>query len=247
MATRNPALINSPSPRSGAMADNNDCFEAGLDGLKETLTSMGGKAELAIDLAVRFYLTHDVRLRSELQSIESQLTRCERHIDEIAIRLHSHPLDASNLRELSGYLKINTTLKYIGQTALRIGDQMQFDCQPQVLFPDNIREIGHATSEMIRRAVSARCEARGETACAVRDLGDFVKRLSDETWVYLVAQMRESPESFQSVLDALLLTRHLEQIAGYAANMARDILLWIREDHASLKVIPYAVGEVWPL
>jgi phosphate uptake regulator len=208
---------------------------------------MGDKVELAVDLAVQLYLTHEVGLCSELQSFESQLTRCERRIDEIALRLHSHPLDASNLRELTTFLKINTTLKHIGRTALRIGDQMQFDCQPQVLFPDNIQEIGSATSEMIRRAVSAGCEARGETAYAVRDLGDFVKRLCDETWVHLVAEMRETPKSFYSVLNALLLTRHLEQVAGYAADMARDILLWIREDHASLKVIPYAAGEDWPL
>jgi phosphate transport system protein len=244
MATRNSALINRLPRRRDAKTDNNAIFEAGLDGLKEQLTSMGGKAELAVDLAVQCYLTREVRLCSELPSIETQLSECERSIDEIAIQLHSHQaLNNSNLRPLAGYMKISTNLKHIGETALQIGDRILSDYQPRILFPENIQAIGTAASEMIHRAVNALCEADGDTADAVLDMSDIVKRISDETWVYLVAEIRESPQSSPSALNALLVTRNLEQVAGYAANMARDILFWVCGADPELRVVPQIGGR----
>jgi len=203
-------------------------FQAALDGLKEEILKMGGKAERSVDLAVQCYLSRDGSLWAEVLSLESEIYQCERNIDEIALQLHArHQPKAADLRLLTACMKINSTLRLIGAMSIHIADQSMSACRPRIALPVNIPDVGDAVSGMIRRALICFVDEDGDLAEAIFDMAHILNRRIGESWIHLVSEMRTSPESIEQALGALVAIRNLERVADYAANIAADVLFWI--------------------
>ena len=202
--------------------------QAALEGLREQLVRMGTKAEAAIDLAVQCCLCRNALLCSEVLSLESEINQCERSIDEIVIQLLAQQRPtAADLRLLTASMKINTNLQQIGGLAVLIADQSMSDYRPRMDLPVDLAKIGAAVSSMVRRALQTFADEDADLANAVLEMNDVVDRLSNDAWIHLVTEMRQSPEKLDQALATLLVTRSLERAAAYAARITEDVLFWI--------------------
>lgn len=200
--------------------------QTALDGLREPVR-MGSKAEAAIDLAVQCYASRNHLLCSDVLFLESEINQGERIVDEIVIQLLAHHPTAADLRLLTACMKINTNLGQAGTLAVSIADYSMADYRPRMDLPVDIAKIGGAVSSMIRRALQTFVDEDGGLADSVLEMNDIVDRLSNDAWIYLVNEMRHSPEKIDQALAALMLTRALERVAAYAARIAEDVLFWI--------------------
>lgn len=210
------------------MADTQLHFHAALDGLKDQLVQMGAKAEQSIDLAVQCYATRNGLLCSEILSLETEMAQRERNIDEIVLQLQvRHQPRKTDLRLLTACMKINANLKSIGILSVQIADLSLANHRPRTTLPVNIPGFGAAVSSMVRRALDAFVAPDGDIAEAVFDMGEIIRRRSGESWIHLVAEMRNSPESTDHALNAILIMRTLERMADHAALIAEDILFWM--------------------
>lgn len=66
-----------------------------------------------------------------------------------------------------------------------------------------------------------------EIADAVFDMAEIMRRKISESWIYLAAEMRNSPEVIGQAMNALLVVRNLERTADYSAHIAEDTLFWV--------------------
>ena len=203
-------------------------FQAALEGLKEHLARMGNRTEQSVDLAVECYLSRNAQLCPEVLSAESQISECERNIDEIIIQLHArHQLKSADLRLLTACAKINMHLRRIAEFALEAADLSLSDYRPRMPLPVNIRGIGAVASGMVRRAMDAFEGPDPDLADAVFDMAEIMHRKIGESWVYLAAEMRTSPEVIDQAIAALEVMQNLERVARYSAHIAEDTLFWI--------------------
>lgn len=205
-------------------------FDAAINGMKEQLVRMGAMAEQALDLAVQCFHARDPRLCSEVLSIESEMKRCGRQIDEIAIQLLAHAQEEeSDLRLLTACMKINTNLEHIGNLSVRIADLGLSDYRPRIDLPTEIPKMTAAATSMIRKVLRAFVDADGDLAEAVIRMSAILDRMNNDAWIRLVTEMHESPYAIDQSIAALMIVRNLELVSDHAKNIAESIIFWARD------------------
>lgn len=128
---------------------------------------------------------------------------------------------------LSACTKISTHLRRIGEFSFRAADGSLSHYEDRVALPVNTGEIGAIASGMVRRAMDAFENSNPEIADAVFDMAEIMRRKISESWIYLAAEMRNSPEVIGQAMNALLVVRNLERTADYSAHIAEDTLFWV--------------------
>lgn len=99
------------------------------------------------------------------------------------------------------------------------------DYRPQIDLSVDIAKIGRVGS-MIRRALQTFADKDGALADAVIEMNEIIGRLGNDAWIYLVNEMRHSPEKIDQALAALMVTLLMERVSVYAARVAEDVLFW---------------------
>lgn len=205
-------------------------FQQGLDELKQKLLLMGGMAESAVERATESYLRRDPQLCQSVFDREQQINFAEREIDELALDLLAmqQPM-AVDLRFVVAGLKINADLERVGDQAVNIAQRTLDLLQGEHAdIPVDIGRMAGTVSTMVRRALEAFVDGKADVAQAVLEMDNVVDRMKDESFVMLVARMKQDPLHTREYLDALLIARNLERVADHATNIAEDVIFWVR-------------------
>src|SRR5258708_37186044 len=98
---------------------------------------------------------------------------------------------------------------------------------PAVELPVDIGRMATAVSAMVRRALESFVEGKAELAQAVLEMDHVVDRMKDEAFIVLVRKMNEEPQATQQAIDALLVARKIESVAGTRPNNSDDGIFWV--------------------
>jgi len=191
-------------------------FQQGLDDLRQRLLRMGGLAEQAVDRARQAYIDRDLARCQMVLEGESLINTAEREIDEAAFDLLAmqQPM-AVDLRFILAVTKINSDLERVGDQAVNIAERVMDMVElPAADLPVDIGRMGAAVSAMVRRALESFIEGKAELAQAVLEMDSVVDRMKDDAFIQLVKTMNQRPEVVRQALDALLVARNLERVAG---------------------------------
>jgi len=201
-------------------------FERELEGLKEQLLLMGGRAESIVLKAVEALRRLDVSLAQEIFGEDRVIDRMEIEIDERCVRLLAlqQPM-ARDLRFITAALKINNDLERVGDHAVNIaGGVLRLAGQPLLKPLVDIPRMAGLAGGMLHEALDAFVRRDSESARQLCARDDEVDALNRQVFRELVSFMVEDPVTITRAMELILVARNLERVADLATNIAEEVV-----------------------
>ena len=135
---------------------------------------------------------------------------------------------AIDLRFLLAVIKINGNLERIGDQAMSIAERtLHMAAMEPAELPADMAGMRDVARNMIRGALQALLEGDARLAASVIEMDDEIDRMNREAHERLTALIVEDAAIAERALHAIIISRNLERIADYAANIASDVVFWI--------------------
>ena len=204
-------------------------FHQQLAHLKDKLLAMAALSQQALESSVEAYLTRDVDICQYVRENETAINLAQREVDEMSYELlgREQPM-AIDLRFLLAVIKINGNLERIGDQAMSIAKRTcELVEMESIEMPGDIYGMRDCARRMIRMALQALLEGDAQLAAQVIELDDVIDALNRVAQEELVQLIQDKPEVAQQALHVIIISRNLERIADYAANIASDVIFWV--------------------
>jgi phosphate transport system protein len=205
-------------------------FHLQLAELKDKLLAMAALAQQAVESGVDAYVNRDLALCAYVKQNETAINTAQRELDEMAYDLlaKEQPM-AIDLRFILAVIKINGDLEGIGDRSMTISRRTRDIVKlEQIELPVDFEEMGEFAGRMIRTAVLSLLEGDARTADVVREMDDEIDRMNKNAHIDLLRMIQEQPQYTQQAMNGLMVSRSLERIADHAANIATDVIFWVR-------------------
>ena len=205
-------------------------FQLQLAELKDKLLAMAALAQQAVESAVDAYLLRDLTLCHYVKQNETAINSAQRELDEMAYELlaKEQPM-AIDLRFILAVIKINGDLERIGDQSMGISKRTRDIMKTeQVELPVDFTAMREVAGRMIRTAILSLLEGDARLADEVREMDDEIDRMNRCAQADLLKMIQERPQSTQQAMNGMMVSRSLERIADHAANIATDVIFWIR-------------------
>jgi phosphate transport system protein len=205
-------------------------FQIQLAELKDKLLAMAALSLTAVDSAVDAYLQRDKGLCKYVKQNERAIDTAQRELDEMAYELlaKEQPM-AIDLRFILAVIKINSDLERIGDQSKSIVRRTREMLKLEAVdLPVDFAEMGEFAGRMIRTALQSFLEGDAQLANSVREMDDEIDRMNRRAHDDLLKLIAEQPGCTQQAMRAILVAKNLERIADHAANIATDVIFWIR-------------------
>jgi phosphate transport system protein len=197
-----------------------------LGHLERQLLSLTAIVEENVQLSFRALTERDVALAEKLIASDEVVNRKEVELEEECLKILAlHQPVANDLRMIVAILKINCNLERIADQAVNISERTvdlakfaQVDC------PLNLGDMAQKVIIMLEKAIEALINADLELAQAVLELDDEVDTLHGHNYKLFKDYIRKAPETIDTVLSYLTVSRHLERVADLATNIAEDVI-----------------------
>lgn len=205
-------------------------FQQQLAELKDQLLAMAALAQQAVDSAVDGYILRDQSLCLYVKQNETAINSAQRELDEMAYELlaKEQPM-AIDLRFILAVIKINGDLERIGDQSMGISRRTRDIMKTEpVELPVDFSAMGECAGRMIRTAILSLLEGDARIADSVREMDDEIDRMNRTAQADLLKMIQERPSATQQAMNGMMVSRSLERIADHAANIATDVIFWIR-------------------
>lgn len=205
-------------------------FQLQLAELKDKLLAMAALAQQAVETAVDAYITRDQTLCQYVKQNETAINSAQRELDEMAYELlaKEQPM-AIDLRFILAVIKINGDLERIGDQSMGLSRRTREILKLEATeLPVDFGAMGECAGRMIRTAILSLLEGDARLADAVREMDDEIDRMNRRAQADLLKMIQEQPKYTQQAMNGLMVSRSLERIADHAANIATDVIFWIR-------------------
>lgn len=205
-------------------------FQQQLVELKDKLLAMAALSQQAIELAVDAYLQRDRKLCQYVRDIETAINTAQRELDEMSYELlaKEQPM-AIDLRFILAVIKINGDLERIGDQAMSISRRTRDILQLEdVELPVDYASMGEFAGRMIRTSIQALIEGDVQLAETARAMDDEIDRMNRCAQADLLQLIQDKPGHSHQAMNGILIARNLERTADHAANIATDVIFWVR-------------------
>jgi len=201
-------------------------FDQELQDLKDSLLTMGGRAEAVIQKSVESLKRRDPKLADEVIADDRVIDRIEIEIDEGCVSLLAlrQPM-AVDLRFITGVLKISNDLERVGDHAVNIaGGSKRLALEPPLKPLVDIPRMADLASGMLREALDAFVRHDAAAARSIVSRDDEVDNLNKQLFRELVSYMIEDPHTITRAMELILVARNLERVADLATNIAEEVV-----------------------
>jgi phosphate transport system protein len=197
-----------------------------LGQLEKQLLALTAIVEENVQLSFRALTKRDVALAEKLIASDEEVNRKEVELEEECLKILAlHQPVANDLRMIVAILKINSNLERIADQAVNISERTvdlakfaHVDC------PLNLEDMAQKVIVMLGQAIEALINADLELAQDVLELDDEVDTLHGHNYGLFKDYIRKAPETIDTVLSYLTVSRHLERVADLATNIAEDVI-----------------------
>ncbi|MGH0030647.1 MAG: phosphate signaling complex protein PhoU [Myxococcota bacterium] len=203
-------------------------FDSVIEGLREDLFRMGGRAEAILEKALRAVWERDTNLADQVAEDDLEIDRLDVAIDEGVLKaLALQAPVAEDLREVMAIKMIATDLERVGDLARNIAKsarRLSAHAQP-IPLPATLTTLSRASQGALRRSLDAFSHTDPVLARAVLDEDDAIDAQQDEVVMSMLRELEANPEAASQEVDIILLAKHLERVADHATNIAEDVIL----------------------
>lgn len=205
-------------------------FQLQLVELKDKMMAMAALAQQGVESAVDAFLQRDKGLCKFVKQNEAAINTAQRELDEMAYELlaKEQPM-AVDLRFILAVIKINGDLERIGDQSMGVARRTKELIQLEdVALPVDFEAMGEYAGRMIRTAVQALLEGDARLADTVLEMDDEIDRMNHRAHDVLLKLIEEKPQHTQQAMKGIFVAKNLERIADHAANIATDVIFWVR-------------------
>jgi phosphate transport system protein len=202
-------------------------IDSHIEGLRERLFRMGGRAEAILDKGLRAVWERDLRLSDEVQADDIEIDRLDVEIDEAVLKaLALQAPVAEDLREVLAIKMIATDLERVGDLARNVAKiARRLSAQAELALPAAVTTLARAAQGALRRALDAFSRSDPDLARAVLGEDDVIDRVQDEVVETMLRELGGHPEAASQQVDVIMLAKHLERVGDHATNIAEDVIL----------------------
>lgn len=197
-----------------------------LGQLEKQLLALTAIVEENVQLSFRALTKRDVALAEKLIASDEEVNRKEVELEEECLKILAlHQPVANDLRMIVAILKINSNLERIADQAVNISERtVDLTKFAPVDCPLNLEDMAQKVIVMLGQAIEALINADLELAQDVLELDDEVDTLHGHNYGLFKDYIRKAPETIDTVLSYLTVSRHLERVADLATNIAEDVI-----------------------
>jgi phosphate transport system protein len=200
-----------------------------IDKIKKLLLTMSAVVEEELREAVRAVEDRDGKAAEAVLRRERQTDVLEVDIEEECLKvLALYQPVAVDLRFIVSVLKINSDLERIGDLAAHIAERAVCLCrQPEYGISFRLGEMADAAQKMLGSALDALVHLDAAGARAVCAADDVVDEIHRENIRLVKLAIMHNPTLFETLLQVMHISRHIERIADHATNIAEDLIYLI--------------------
>ena len=194
--------------------------------LKNKLLTLVVTAKVAVERAVKSVDERDAPLAQSVVDGDFDIDRAEVDLEEDCLKILAlyQPV-ATDLRMIVSVMKMNSDIERVGDLAVNIAERALFLCaSTPVEAPSDLAEMRAKALAMLTRSLDSLVRMDTQSAREVRAADDEVDALNRKLFQEFVAAVRRNPDHVESLLCYLSVGRHLERIADYATNIAKDVI-----------------------
>ena len=194
-----------------------------------SLLRLSGQVEEMIDMGVRALVVRDDQLALETIHRDEEIDQREVRIEEECLKMLAlHQPVAADLRRVTTMMKINNDLERMADLACNIA-QRAHSVSPfrDFQIPSEINQMAAMTTAMVRQSMDAFVNLDIDRAYQVIAEDDRVDAMNVKVIQHLVEMMAQNPETIATCLHCFSASRHLEQIADHATNVAEEVVYMV--------------------
>ena len=182
--------------------------------------------EEIVQKAIKALAGHDRELAQQVIANDDSINRLEVDLEEECLKvLALYQPVASDLRMIVAVLKINNDLERIADQAVNICERaLAVIDSPHLVCPLELDLMAKKVIDMLEKSLDALVNTDPDLARRVLELDDEVVTIHSQNYKAFKDYVRQNPETVDSVLRYLTVSRHLERIADLATNIAEDVI-----------------------
>jgi len=204
-------------------------IEHQIQQLKQLILRFGTIVEESINRSNIALFKKDVALARRVMDNDSEIDRMEVEVEEECLKILAlyQPV-AADLRFVVAVLKINNDLERIGDLARNIAKRVaQLENTGPYELPHEIPLMAKQAEEMVKKSLDAVVNGDPDLARLIREEDDVVDAGRQSVRKLMMEQIKQNPESVESLLRINSVSKHLERIADMATNIAEDVIYMV--------------------
>ncbi|HAU49957.1 MAG: phosphate signaling complex protein PhoU [Pirellulales bacterium] len=204
-------------------------IEHQIQQLKQLILRFGTIVEESINRSNIALFKKDVALARRVMDNDSEIDRMEVEVEEECLKILAlyQPV-AADLRFVVAVLKINNDLERIGDLARNIAKRVaQLENTGPYELPREIPLMAKQAEEMVKKSLDAVVNGDPDLARLIREEDDVVDAGRQTVRKNMMEQIKQNPESVESLLRINSVSKHLERIADMATNIAEDVIYMV--------------------
>ena len=200
-----------------------------IDELKRDILSLSAEVENDVRAAVRAVENRDAALAEDVINREARINAMEVDVEEECLKILAlHQPVAADLRYIIAVLKINQDLERIGDLSVHIAERGLFLCgHPPIGIPFRLGEMADKAQAMLKKVLDAFVSLNEAAAREVCAADIEIDAINLEVFQQVRKSVTLNPALFESLLQVMSISRHLERIADHATNIAEDLIYLI--------------------
>ena len=200
-------------------------FDQDIGELRGHIAEMGGRAEVAITLAMQALVSRDLDLARQIIEDDKAIDRLESEVEKLAVRIIAlrAPM-ADDLRGVVAALKIAAVLERVGDYGKNIAKRVgalhgRRSIEPILLLPT----MAMVAVEMLHDFLDAFAARDIFAAIEVTQRDRIVDDFYNSIFRTLVTYMYENPQSIGDAAHLLFVAKNLERVGDHATNVAEMV------------------------
>ncbi len=196
-------------------------FTEQLSLLHNEMIDMGVMIENAIEQAINALDSGNIDKANEVIENDVYINEQEKKIEDLCLNiiLRQQPV-ASDLKLISGVLKMVTDMERIGDHAQDISELAIVLSGKHAYVPDYIRDMAKESTAMLIESIDAYVNKDVEKAKEVVRRDDVVDKLFIIAKNQLIETIREDATKASAAADLLMVAKYLERVGDHATNIA---------------------------
>lgn len=207
------------------MPDTRSAFHQELDDLERTLLSVADRAERMVERAVEAFTAGRLELADEVIAADEEIDRIylDVHNRWMNLMARQQPL-ATDLRQMSMLLHINTTLERMGDQCVNISKMAHATAglPPVPPIVERLREMSDLVRIMIRAGIQAVVRRDADEARRLPVMDEPVDRLNRDMYQEVV-KVGADPKRLEWATKAMMVSRALERVGDQVVDIGEQL------------------------
>lgn len=201
-----------------------------LDILRDKVLLLGGKAEAAVERAMKSLMTRDSDLAQAVLEEDKIINQMELEIDRLSVEIIAlYQPAAHDLRLVISVAKITPVLERLADHAGNIAEAVLIiNTEPELRQFPELKIMADAAADMLRKALDAFIAEDGEAARSIIREDKMIDTSYKKVFGDLIGMIINDPSTTTSAAQLLFVAKHLERIGDYVKDVC-ELTVYLAE------------------